>query len=57
MDKTKILKRKSQDKKILINLRIEKELLKWIKDNEYSPTKIFYEAIKDLGYNQEGAKE
>jgi hypothetical protein len=26
---------------------------KWLKEKEYSPTAIFYEALKELGYKDE----
>jgi len=37
-------------KEILINLRVTKNLKYWLKKNKLSPTKIFYDAIKKLGY-------
>jgi hypothetical protein len=41
---------KKRDKKQL-SIRLEKETLDWIRKNGYSPTKIFKEAVRELGYN------
>lgn len=35
---------------IQINIRITPQLSKWLKGKQYSPTGIFQEAIKELGY-------
>jgi hypothetical protein len=53
MDKTKIVRKISNKKVIPICIRITPGLSKWIKDNKYSPTGIFQEACKDLGYKKE----
>ena len=31
---------------------LEAKLKKWLSKKHYSPTKIFYEAVKRLGYNK-----
>lgn len=51
MDVQKI-KRKPNGRRrsILISIRISPAISKWLKDNEYSPTGIFYESIRDLGF-------
>ena len=51
MDINNIKKRKSK-KTVLINIRITPELSKWLKEKNYSPTGIFYEAVKDLGWKE-----
>jgi hypothetical protein len=57
MDKDKIKRRRNGNrKKILINVRISDKLSKWLREKNYSPTGIFYEAVKDLGY-QDGEDE
>lgn len=57
MDKTKIMRRKNGSRKrILINIRIDKKLSEWLKNKDYSPTAIFYEAVKDLGF-EDGEEE
>jgi hypothetical protein len=50
MDPKKI-KKKSR-KTIIMNIRITPEISKWLKEKEYSPTAIFYEALKELGYKE-----
>lgn len=51
MDINKIKRRKNGDrKKILINIRISKKLSDWLREKDYSPTGIFYEAIRELGF-------
>jgi len=57
MDKSKIKRRKNGSRKrILINIRISNKLSKWLKEKDYSPTGIFYEAVKDLGF-EDGEEE
>ena len=50
MDKKKIKKRKKTkgQKRININIKVSKEVSKWMKEKKYSPTGIFNEALKDL---------
>ena len=52
MDPSKIKRRKS-NKTILINIRITPRMSKWLKENDYSPSKMFYEAAKELGFKEE----
>ncbi len=40
-----------QNASVRINIRITLELSKWLKDKKYSPTGIFQEAVKELGYD------
>ncbi len=35
---------------VQINIRVTPELSKWLKEKKYSPTGIFQEAVKELGY-------
>jgi hypothetical protein len=49
MDIEKIKKRRSE-KSIVISIRVTPDISKWLRENDYSPTGIFYEALKDLGY-------
>lgn len=46
------IKRKPRNhrKSALISIRITPAVSNWLRDNNYSPTGIFEEAIKDLGY-------
>lgn len=53
MNKKKITKRVSKKKNIPIGIRISKALSDWIKENKYSPTGIFEETCKDLGFKEE----
>jgi hypothetical protein len=54
MDINKI-KRKNRNsrKSVLITIRITPKMSKWLKEKDFSPTGIFYEALKDLGYENE----
>lgn len=47
------IKRWKQKKRISINLRLTVNLCKWLKENNYSPTGIFLEAVRILGYKEE----
>ena len=54
MDKNRIIRyRKWGKKTIAISIRITPEIASWLRHNNYSPTAIFYEAIKDLGFKEE----
>ena len=53
MNKTKIKRIPSKKRVVQINIRITKDLSKWLKEKDYSPTGIFMEAVKDLGYKTE----
>lgn len=49
MDKDKIKRKgKKSNKVVLVNIRITPEISKWLHEKEYSPTGIFYEALKEL---------
>lgn len=54
MDLNKIKRRKNgNNKSVLITIRVTPEISRWLKDKDYSPTGIFYEALKELGYKEE----
>ena len=54
MDLGKIKRRKgNNNKSVLISIRITPKMSKWLKDKDYSPTGIFYEAVKELGWEEE----
>ena len=53
MDKEKVKRIPSKEvKRININIKISKSVSDWLKENTYSPTGIFNEAIKELGYKE-----
>ena len=53
MDKDKCKRfEKPMKKNIPINIKIDKNQSKFIADNKYSPTGIFNEALKKLGYKE-----
>lgn len=57
-DKCKVKKRTAtKTRKVSVNMKISPDLSAWLKSNEYSPTGIFLEACKDLGYNDEDLEE
>ncbi len=35
-----------------LTIRVSPDTKNWLRENEYSPTSIFYEAIRELGYKQ-----
>lgn len=43
-------KSKEQQRTVLITIRITPEMSAWLKDKNYSPSSIFNEALKDLGF-------
>ena len=54
MDISKIKRKNGNNKKsVLLTIRVTPKLSKWLKEKEYSPTGIFYEALKELGYKEE----
>ena len=53
MDVKKIKKPKGTRQLFPINLRVTEEAGKWLEDKKYSPTALFKEAMKDLGYKGE----
>lgn len=49
MDKKRIIATPKESRRTrVINIRITPEITAWLKKNNYSPTKIFYEALRDL---------
>ncbi|MBW2966836.1 hypothetical protein KY342_07065 [Candidatus Woesearchaeota archaeon] len=38
---------------IHLTVRVSPDIKNWLKRNRFSATKIFYEAIKELGYKKE----
>ncbi len=44
------LKKNRLVKDIQISIRVDKNLSKWLRDQDLSPTGIFMEAVKELGY-------
>lgn len=54
MNISNVKKKTSNAKKtILINVRITPNLKKWLDKNDFSPTKIFYESVRELGYKDD----
>ena len=43
-------KKQGEMASIQINIRITSKLSEWLKKNQFSPTAIFLEACKELGY-------
>lgn len=35
-----------------LTIRVSPDIKNWLREKEYSPTAIFYEAIRELGYTQ-----
>jgi len=52
MDEKKIIKKNLPRKSVPINIRITKKLSTWLKEKNFSPTGIFEEACKDLGFKE-----
>lgn len=52
MEKQNIIKKHSEGKSVAISIRVTPKLSKWLNENEYSPTAILMEAVKDLGFKQ-----
>ena len=53
MDLHKIIRRRRRGRKtVLIAIRITPEISTWLRNKDYSPTGIFHEAIKQLGYEE-----
>lgn len=48
MDKEKIKRSYKEKKSVVLSLRITPSISKWLKENDYSPTGIFYESLKEL---------
>jgi len=55
IDKTKIIKRKvdlNKAKSLKVTIRISKDVSKYLNENKISPTGLFYEALRVIGYNE-----
>lgn len=48
MDKSQVKRRLPSKKEVLINIRVSSEIKKWLDDNDYSPTLIFYASLAEL---------
>lgn len=51
MNKENIVRKKvdrDTTKSVPINIRVTPQISQWMKEHNYSPTGIFYEALKDL---------
>lgn len=49
-------KKNSQYKNFLITIRVNSKLKSWLKIHKLSPSKIFNDAVKKLGYDDRGKK-
>lgn len=54
IDKERILKKniKKETKSIVVQIRITPTLSKWLADQKISPTGLFYEAVREVGYKE-----
>lgn len=52
MDPRKCKKKSEKERTKHITIRITNDISSWLKKNQYSPTAIFHEAIRDLGYKK-----
>lgn len=52
MDKNKITRTSSSKRVVPISIKISNEMSKWLRANNYSPTAVFLEACKDLGFKE-----
>jgi hypothetical protein len=43
-------RRKWDRKNVLITIRVTPDISVWLKKKNYSPTAMFYEALRELGY-------
>jgi len=43
---------RSHRRTVHLTVRVSPDIKNWLRENEYSPTAIFYEAIRELGYKQ-----
>lgn len=48
MEEKNIIRKTSPKKSIWINIRITPKTSEWLREKNYSPTAIFYEALKEL---------
>lgn len=58
-DKSAIERRKQRKpcKKTMVNIRVSERAYKWLKDKGYSPTGVFLEALRLLGFSEEDPVE
>ena len=53
MDIQNIIRKHRRGRKtVLITIRVTPEISDWLRNKDYSPTGIFYEAIRELGYRK-----
>jgi len=52
MEKCKLRTKPEEKKCISISIKITPRMSAWLKEKEFSPTGIFYEAVKDLGFEE-----
>jgi len=43
---------KKHRRKRHITIRVTEDVSDWLRENDYSPSAIFYEAIKEIGYKR-----
>jgi len=53
MDINKCIKRNDEKKTVVIAIRVTPNMSNWLREKNLSPTSIFFEAIKELGYSAE----
>lgn len=54
MNKKNIMTKVYPERKtVSVTIRIAPTLSKWLSEQKYSPTGIFMESVKDLGFKQE----
>jgi hypothetical protein len=52
MDIRNVRSRRKSNKTRLITIRVTPEISAWLRRKNYSPTGIFYEALRQLGYRR-----
>lgn len=50
MDKEKIIRKNKYQKRVPISIKLPESASKFMKENNYSPTGVMLEALKDLGW-------
>lgn len=48
---------REQRRTVMITIRVTPEISRWLKLKNYSPTALFYEAIKELGFRKGGERD
>jgi len=60
IDKTKIKQYRRRQEgikaEVMVNIRITKAMSEWLKKGEISPTGLFLEAVKEVGYQEKPTK-